>query len=175
MESVAATLPKTPDVAPRANLSALLLDAGVGDTDSDSNDFKTRRKRALGSSSSANQEITRTYARGASTSRSTPTSDAFEAQGMLLGRVHLMADTVGLAEAEEERDENLYCFCQRGSFGEMIGCDSDDCKYEWVYPFVLAVIRVAPDHLAKGSALAEAVQILIAFLLGFSQSNSVCH
>ena len=94
MESVAATLPKTPDVAPRANLSALLLDAGVGDTDSDSNDFKTRRKRALGSSSSANQEITRTYARGASTSRSTPTSDAFEAQGMLLGRVHLMADTV---------------------------------------------------------------------------------
>lgn len=132
MESVAATLPQTPDVAPRANLSALLLDAGVGDTDSDSNDFKTRRKRALGSSSSANQEITRTYARGASTSRSTPTSDAFEAQGMLLGRVHLMADTVGLAEAEEERDENLYCFCQRGSFGEMIGCDSDDCKYEWV-------------------------------------------
>ena len=40
--------------------------------------------------------------------------------------------TFGRAEGEEERDENLYCFCQRGSFGEMIGCDSDDCKYEWV-------------------------------------------
>jgi len=42
-------------------------------------------------------------------------------------------------DAEEERDENLYCFCQRGSFGEMIGCDSDDCKYEWVCEALNAV------------------------------------
>lgn len=33
----------------------------------------------------------------------------------------------------EDADYNLYCFCQRVSFGEMIGCDNDDCKYEWFH------------------------------------------
>ncbi|KAG2736545.1 hypothetical protein G9P44_000635 [Scheffersomyces stipitis] len=33
----------------------------------------------------------------------------------------------------EDADNNLYCFCQRVSFGEMIGCDNDDCKYEWFH------------------------------------------
>jgi chromatin modification-related protein YNG2 len=40
------------------------------------------------------------------------------------------ADTGDNAEGEAE--DTLYCFCQRQSFGEMIGCDSDDCHYEWV-------------------------------------------
>lgn len=35
--------------------------------------------------------------------------------------------------AGEDADNNLYCFCQRVSFGEMIGCDNDDCKYEWFH------------------------------------------
>jgi hypothetical protein len=30
-------------------------------------------------------------------------------------------------------DENLYCFCRRPSFGQMVACDSDDCKYEWYH------------------------------------------
>jgi hypothetical protein len=34
--------------------------------------------------------------------------------------------------AEVEADDQLYCFCQQKSFGEMIGCDNDKCKYEWV-------------------------------------------
>ncbi|CAN3364456.1 chromatin modification-related protein Yng2p [Diutina catenulata] len=33
----------------------------------------------------------------------------------------------------DDADNNLYCFCQRVSFGEMIGCDNDDCKYEWFH------------------------------------------
>lgn len=33
----------------------------------------------------------------------------------------------------DDPDNNLYCFCQRVSFGEMIGCDNDDCKYEWFH------------------------------------------
>ncbi|BEI81999.1 hypothetical protein CcaverHIS002_0211590 [Cutaneotrichosporon cavernicola] len=32
---------------------------------------------------------------------------------------------------EVEADDQLYCFCQQKSFGEMIGCDNDKCKYEW--------------------------------------------
>ncbi|EDK43109.1 conserved hypothetical protein [Lodderomyces elongisporus NRRL YB-4239] len=33
----------------------------------------------------------------------------------------------------EDADNNLYCFCQRVSFGEMIACDNGDCKYEWFH------------------------------------------
>ncbi|GAA5855043.1 hypothetical protein JCM8547_002358 [Rhodosporidiobolus lusitaniae] len=35
-------------------------------------------------------------------------------------------------EAEGE-DATPYCFCQRPSFGEMIGCDAPDCKIEWFH------------------------------------------
>ncbi|GAA6002604.1 hypothetical protein JCM10207_007586 [Rhodosporidiobolus poonsookiae] len=35
-------------------------------------------------------------------------------------------------EAEGE-DLTPYCFCQRPSFGEMIGCDAPDCKIEWFH------------------------------------------
>lgn len=29
--------------------------------------------------------------------------------------------------------EELYCFCQKPSFGEMVGCDADGCPYEWFH------------------------------------------
>lgn len=32
-----------------------------------------------------------------------------------------------------DEDKTLYCFCQNVSFGEMVGCDNDDCKYEWFH------------------------------------------
>lgn len=35
--------------------------------------------------------------------------------------------------ASDDADNNLYCFCQRVSFGEMIGCDNDDCRFEWFH------------------------------------------
>ena len=36
-------------------------------------------------------------------------------------------------EAEEGADDNaLYCFCQEKSYGEMIGCDNEECRFEWV-------------------------------------------
>lgn len=33
----------------------------------------------------------------------------------------------------DDADNSLYCFCQRVSFGEMIACDNDDCKFEWFH------------------------------------------
>ncbi|KPV78172.1 uncharacterized protein RHOBADRAFT_10950 [Rhodotorula graminis WP1] len=33
----------------------------------------------------------------------------------------------------EGEDLTPYCFCQRPSFGEMIGCDAPDCKIEWFH------------------------------------------
>ncbi|ODN98274.1 hypothetical protein L198_03517 [Cryptococcus wingfieldii CBS 7118] len=31
------------------------------------------------------------------------------------------------------RNEPRYCYCHRVSFGEMIGCDNDDCPLEWFH------------------------------------------
>lgn len=33
---------------------------------------------------------------------------------------------------EIDHDPTPYCYCQKQSYGEMIGCDADDCRYEWV-------------------------------------------
>lgn len=43
------------------------------------------------------------------------------------------ASNVRTAAAADDADNNLYCFCQRVSFGEMIGCDNDDCRFEWFH------------------------------------------
>lgn len=32
----------------------------------------------------------------------------------------------------EDADERRYCFCNNVSYGDMIGCDDDDCEREWV-------------------------------------------
>lgn len=39
----------------------------------------------------------------------------------------------GNASEEEGEDTTLYCFCQKVSFGDMVGCDNDDCKYQWFH------------------------------------------
>lgn len=39
----------------------------------------------------------------------------------------------GEVEVDEQGEDNaLYCFCQEKSYGEMIGCDNEDCRFEWV-------------------------------------------
>lgn len=42
------------------------------------------------------------------------------------------ADEAIAGTGEEFEDEGPYCFCGKGSYGEMIGCDNDDCDLEWV-------------------------------------------
>lgn len=32
----------------------------------------------------------------------------------------------------EDTDEKRYCFCNNVSYGDMIGCDDDNCEREWV-------------------------------------------
>ncbi|ORX70838.1 hypothetical protein DL89DRAFT_292431 [Linderina pennispora] len=33
----------------------------------------------------------------------------------------------------EESDDQLYCFCQQVSYGDMVACDGNDCRYEWFH------------------------------------------
>ncbi|XP_074649798.1 inhibitor of growth protein 1-like isoform X2 [Tubulanus polymorphus] len=38
-------------------------------------------------------------------------------------------------------DEPLYCICQQVSFGEMIGCDNDNCEIEWFHFLCVALVN----------------------------------
>lgn len=42
-------------------------------------------------------------------------------------------DMSGMGGDEEESDDTKYCFCQRVSFGDMVACDNDDCKFQWFH------------------------------------------
>ncbi|PIL37396.1 transcription factor [Ganoderma sinense ZZ0214-1] len=54
------------------------------------------------------------------------------------------------AEGEEDEagedggdaeDQELYCYCQKLSYGEMIACDNEECKYQW---FHLSCVDLKP-------------------------------
>ncbi|ORX59746.1 hypothetical protein DM01DRAFT_1191704 [Hesseltinella vesiculosa] len=36
-------------------------------------------------------------------------------------------------ESEEGGEEPLYCYCRQVSYGEMVGCDGENCPYEWFH------------------------------------------
>lgn len=38
-----------------------------------------------------------------------------------------------IAARKNNGDEPLYCYCNQVSYGEMVGCDGDDCKREWFH------------------------------------------
>ncbi|KAG9127464.1 hypothetical protein FRC07_013395 [Ceratobasidium sp. 392] len=41
-------------------------------------------------------------------------------------------------------EEPLYCTCKRVSFGEMIGCDNDDCPFEWFHLACVGITKPSP-------------------------------
>ncbi|KAK7064570.1 chromatin modification-related protein [Favolaschia claudopus] len=70
-------------------------------------------------------------------------------------------------EAEEEgegegEDERPYCFCQKQSYGDMIACDNDGCKYEWFHLACVQLSQPTPDKwycrdcIEKGFAAGQA-------------------
>ena len=38
----------------------------------------------------------------------------------------------GADDGAEADDGRLYCWCQVGSYGDMVACDDNECKHEWV-------------------------------------------
>ncbi|GAA99188.1 uncharacterized protein L969DRAFT_93650 [Mixia osmundae IAM 14324] len=37
------------------------------------------------------------------------------------------------ADAAGQADDGAYCLCGQGSYGEMVGCDGDECEREWFH------------------------------------------
>ncbi|PCH40944.1 hypothetical protein WOLCODRAFT_24379 [Wolfiporia cocos MD-104 SS10] len=46
-----------------------------------------------------------------------------------------------LEEGGDAEDKELYCFCQKLSYGEMIACDNPNCRYQW---FHLPCVNLKP-------------------------------
>lgn len=61
----------------------------------------------------------------------------------------------GAGEGDGEVDDTLYCTCQRKSYGEMIGCDNDDCQFEWVSAYSLEEVESNTDALPSSTSVAS--------------------
>lgn len=61
--------------------------------------------------------------------------DPPHAQALLHGAHGEQAPGAGAGPGAQASDPNepLYCICKNVSFGEMVGCDNDDCPIEWFH------------------------------------------
>ncbi|EGV60067.1 chromatin modification-related protein YNG2 [Yamadazyma tenuis ATCC 10573] len=48
----------------------------------------------------------------------------------------------------DDADNTLYCLCQRVSFGEMIACDNEDCRFEWFHWQCVGITSTPKDNVA---------------------------
>lgn len=51
---------------------------------------------------------------------------------------------------DDDGDGQIYCYCHRVSFGEMIGCDGSECEREWVSPKFFRKPSFSTWHLIVG-------------------------
>lgn len=48
----------------------------------------------------------------------------------------------GADDGAEADDGRVYCWCQMGSFGDMVACDDNECEREWV-----SLLSLSPTEL----------------------------
>jgi hypothetical protein len=44
-----------------------------------------------------------------------------------------MDENDGADEELDEEDNSLYCYCQKQSYGNMVACENEDCKFQWFH------------------------------------------
>jgi len=49
-------------------------------------------------------------------------------------------------ESGDPEDKELYCYCQKMSYGEMIACDNDDCPFQWFHLDCVGLKQPLPEH-----------------------------
>jgi len=56
----------------------------------------------------------------------------------------LMDVVDGADDGADADDGRLYCWCQMGSFGDMVACDDNECECEWFH-FGCIGLEVTPE------------------------------
>uniref|UniRef100_A0A7S2Z0C1 PHD finger protein ING n=1 Tax=Chloropicon laureae TaxID=464258 RepID=A0A7S2Z0C1_9CHLO len=54
---------------------------------------------------------------------------------------------VPVPDMQIDPSEPRYCYCSNVSFGEMVGCDNDECPWEW---FHIGCVGILPHNMPKG-------------------------
>jgi len=96
-------------------------------------------------SSDATATVKRSHKKGASAAAAVAAARALASQ-----RADNDINTNSTVDDEDDIDENepRYCFCNRVSFGEMVGCDGPNCKREWFHLECVG-LKVAPKSNGK--------------------------
>ncbi|CAI5742199.1 unnamed protein product [Hyaloperonospora brassicae] len=101
----------TPQIANVRSKNSVVSASGTGTKDKSSTSVGP--KSSSGGNSSSRKRV----------AAETTVIDPVASESMLLASEDLPIDP----------NEPIYCGCRRVSFGQMVGCDNDDCKYEWFH------------------------------------------
>jgi hypothetical protein len=62
------------------------------------------------------------------------------------------SNTASNVQDDDDEDEPRYCFCNRVSYGQMVGCDADGCEREWFHLDCVG-LKAAPKGNSKSSLI----------------------
>lgn len=65
----------------------------------------------------------------------------------------------------DDPNEPRYCYCNRVSFGEMVGCDGGDCKREWFHLECVGLRNAPPKNSELPSPCSFACSLLYPLFL----------
>ncbi|EPQ29512.1 uncharacterized protein PFL1_02731 [Pseudozyma flocculosa PF-1] len=140
--TTAAAAPNAKGSKPGDAASAAASSAGLGPTPN------KKRKTAGGTGSAANGSSS---AQGGSKVARTGSSSGAKAEDDGWPRSNSNAGSRGASPAassatggagNDDADERRYCFCNNVSYGDMIGCDDDDCEREWFHLGCVGLTKV---------------------------------
>ncbi|KAI0698563.1 hypothetical protein BC835DRAFT_640979 [Cytidiella melzeri] len=94
---------------------------------------------AIGQRSRLSQQVALRNSPAARSSRRVTTSVGPDADEDAEGEEDVEEDAQ--EEGGDTEDKELYCFCRKLSYGEMIGCDNPDCRFQW---FHLPCVNLKP-------------------------------
>lgn len=101
------------------------------------NKKKSANRRSHLTASRATPSTTTSLSDEEDSASPTPSSlQRSQADGANDKRPSRRGEPVAEVEEEEEDDEDdpgLYCICHSKSYGNMIGCDNDDCEFQWFH------------------------------------------
>ncbi|KAH3680201.1 hypothetical protein WICMUC_000466 [Wickerhamomyces mucosus] len=80
-----------------------------------------------------NEEISRPSTPSSGAAKKRQTQKKKSSESVNHDSVSLSSTSAGGPKKKVSSDEPLYCYCNQVSYGEMVGCDGEDCKREWFH------------------------------------------
>ncbi|EME83715.1 uncharacterized protein MYCFIDRAFT_46236 [Pseudocercospora fijiensis CIRAD86] len=94
---------------------------------------KSNRSRPSGQKKDRRRQLARDRATPSTNASLSDDSDDDSASPTPSSIQRSQADGTAEGGDDNEDDETLYCFCKKVSYGDMVGCDNDNCPYQWFH------------------------------------------